>query len=371
MNTTLLLILAVAPPIAFMYFIYWMDRYEPESLRTIMMAMFIGALSIIPAVIIQLVSDPLPLFQIGGLTGAFYESFIQVAPSEEFSKFIFIYLFIRKKPFYNEINDGIVYYGAGAIGFALLENIFYVFDYGFTIGILRAFTSIPIHTFCGVIVGYHVGLARFTDQPKPTNIIIRGLFLAYFTHALFNTLVSAENFIMLLFIPLIITVYLIGYRTLRSGRRLSLSGREAAKNLVLPPAIPFPAIPFPAIPPPAIPFPVMPPPVMPLVIPAPPAIPVVVGPAVRNYRWEEVVTDSDGKKYLPPKREVWKAFLSRTLFVIIGLLWLLAFIGAETPPSERWNLVLGMILITIIPAMLGLLLELSYQRRKRIRIYID
>ena len=356
MNTILLLILAVAPPIAFMYFIYWMDRYEPESLRTIMMAMFIGALSIIPAIIIQLVSDPLPLFQIGGLAGAFYESFIQVAPSEEFSKFIFIYLFIRKKPFYNEINDGIVYYGAGAIGFALLENIFYVFDYGFTTGMLRAFTSIPIHTFCGVIIGYHAGLARFTDQLKPTNIIIRGLFLAYLTHALYNTLVSAENLLMLLFIPLIIAVYFIGYRTLRRGRRLSLAGGEAAKNLVLAPAIP----------PPAIPFPVMPP-----VIPAPPAIPVVVGPAVRNYRWEEVVTDSDGKKYLPPKREVWKAFLSRTLFVIIGLLWLLAFIGAETPPSERWNLVLGMILITIIPFMLGLLLELSYQRRKRIKIYIE
>ncbi len=361
MNTILLLILAIAPPIAFMYFIYWMDRYEPESLRTIMMAMFIGALSIIPAVIIQLVSDPLPLFQIGGLAGAFYESFIQVAPSEEFSKFIFIYLFIRKKPFYNEINDGIVYYGAGAIGFALLENIFYVFDYGFTIGILRAFTSIPLHTFCGVIIGYHAGLARFTDQSKPTNIIIRGLFLAYLTHALYNTLLSAENFLMLLFIPLIIAVYFIGYRTLRRGRWLSLAGRVAAKNLVLPPAIPPPAIP-----PPAIPFPVMP-----LVIPAPPAIPLFVGPAVRNYRWEEVVTDSSGKKYLPPKKEVWKAFLSRTLFAITGLLWLLVFIGAETPPGERWNIVLGMILITIIPFMLGLLLELSYQRRKRIRIYID
>lgn len=335
METTLLLILAIAPPAAFMYFIYWMDRHEPESLKTILAAMVVGALSVIPALLIQLAADPIPLFQIGGLTGAFFESFLLVAPSEEFFKFIFVYLFLRNKQFYDEVNDGIVYYGAGAIGFALLENIFYVLGYGFTTGIMRAFTAIPIHTFCGVIVGYHAGLARFGDQLKPKRLIFRGLFLAYLTHAAYNTFVSAESLLAMLFVPLIIVVYFTGYKILHRGRKISIAGAQVVQGEI------------------------------------PHTAPVAAVPPVINYRLDEIISDLDGRKYLPPKKETWKAFISRILLAITGLLWLLAFIGDEGPPAERGELILGMILITIIPFMVGILFELSYQRRKRIRLYVD
>ncbi|PKM86027.1 MAG: PrsW family intramembrane metalloprotease, partial [Firmicutes bacterium HGW-Firmicutes-12] len=170
MDTIFLLLLAIAPPAALMYLIYWMDRHEPESLKNVILAMVMGAMSIIPAIIIQVSFEAVPIFTLSGLAGRFSESFLLVAPSEELAKFFSVYLFIRKKPFYNNINDGIVYYGAGALGFALLENIFYVFDYGFSTGMLRAFTSIPLHAFCGIIIGYHAGLARFSYQLKPKRL---------------------------------------------------------------------------------------------------------------------------------------------------------------------------------------------------------
>jgi len=336
METLFLLILAVAPPAGFMVFINWMDRHQPQCLKTILVAMGIGALSIIPALIIQIAAEPIPLLQIEGLTGSFFESFLVVAPSEEFSKFIFIYLYLRNKPFYDELNDGIVYYGAGAIGFALLENVFYVLDYGFTTGLLRAFTAIPIHTFCGIIIGYHAGLARFTDQPKPRRIILRGLFLAYLTHATYNTLLSAESLLALLFIPLVIAVYIIGYKVLHRGRQISLIGSQIQT--------PEKVKPF---------------------------TKKLAEPAVINYRLDEVAMESSGRKYLQPKKETWKAYISRTLFIITILLWLLVFVGDESTTVERLELVLGMIIITFIPLMVGFLLEMSYQRRRRVKIYLD
>lgn len=341
METLFLLTIAVAPPLVFMYFIYWMDRHEPQSMRTILTAMFVGVLSVIPALIVQLAFQGIPLFHIGGMVGAFFESFLLVAPSEEFFKFLFVYLYIRKKPFYDEINDGIVYYGAGAIGFALLENIFYVLDFGFTVGMMRAFTSIPIHTFCGIIIGYHAGLARFSNQHKPGKLIRRGLFFAYLTHALFNTFVSAESFLVILFIPLVITVYVLGYKILQAGRQLSVTGEQTTENLALP-AILKPSI-----------------------------RKVITEPPVINYRLEEVTSDHTGKKYLKPKKETWKAILGRILLAFTACLWLLVFIFGEVQPGEIVETILGMILLTFIPFMVGLLLELSYQRRKRVSFAID
>jgi len=193
-----------------MYFIYWMDRHEPESMKTILTAMLVGAWSAIPAVIAYGLLSWIPIFQIGGLTGVLLEQFLLVASFEEFFKFYFIYLFLKNKPFFNSLNNGIVYYGAGAIGFALFENIFYVLDYGFATGILRAFTSIPLHTFCGVMVGFHAGLARFTTRENPQKIILRGLLIAYFTHALYNTLLLTENLLILFIIPLLLAIYIFG-----------------------------------------------------------------------------------------------------------------------------------------------------------------
>lgn len=343
MGTFALLTLAMAPPAALMYFIYWMDRHEPESLKNVIKAMGIGALSTIPAIIIQLSFQGIPLFNLGGLVGGFFDAFLLVAPSEELSKFLFIYLFIKNKPFYDEINDGIVYYGAGALGFALLENVFYVFDYGFSTGILRAFTSIPIHTFCGIIVGYHAGLARFTDQLKPGRLILKGLFLAYLTHALYNTLVSAENLLAILFIPLVAMVYYSGLKLLHRGRQLSIAGGIQMQSEVPAPPLTASAGRFGR----GRPHP------------------------VTNYLPDDVLTDRNGRRYLTPKKEKWKAFISRTLLIVTVLLWLLVFFAGDTPPEYAGELALGMILLTIIPLMIGLLLEFSYQRRKRSKIYID
>ena len=50
-----------------------------------------------------------------------------IAPIEEFVKLLVIFIYVWDNINFNEENDGIVYTGTASIGFALFENILYVF----------------------------------------------------------------------------------------------------------------------------------------------------------------------------------------------------------------------------------------------------
>ena len=57
------------------------------------------------------------------------------------------------------------------MGFAALENILYVFQYGFSTGIIRAFTAVPAHATFGILMGYFMGKAKFSNHRVYYNIL--------------------------------------------------------------------------------------------------------------------------------------------------------------------------------------------------------
>ena len=165
MELLLLLVASLLPGLILLYYIFYMDRNEKEPIGLIIKSVSLGALSTLLAIAVEVAFESLhPIFTDGNktLTSAFVKSFIQIAPIEEFSKLIVVLLFIWKQADFNEENDGIVYVSASAIGFAMFENIFYVLEGGLSIGILRSVTAMPLHCFTGVIMGYYVGLAKFS-----------------------------------------------------------------------------------------------------------------------------------------------------------------------------------------------------------------
>jgi RsiW-degrading membrane proteinase PrsW (M82 family) len=81
---------------------------------------------------------------------------------EEFSKFAFVRFILYRNKNFNEPFDGIVYAVMVSMGFATLENVFYVFNFGYTTGVLRMFTAVPAHATFGILMGYYLGLAKFS-----------------------------------------------------------------------------------------------------------------------------------------------------------------------------------------------------------------
>ena len=161
-----IIVVSTIPAILFLVVILRMDRREPEPLQLVVKVIGLGAVAAIIAALVELGLDRFPAFHAGGLAGAAAASFIQVAPVEELCKLAVVLLFVWKNPNFNEENDGVVYLGASAIGFALLENIAYVVDKGIGTGVLRAFTAIPLHVFTAVVLGLFVGRARFSTGPR-------------------------------------------------------------------------------------------------------------------------------------------------------------------------------------------------------------
>ncbi|HET6487684.1 MAG TPA: PrsW family intramembrane metalloprotease, partial [Spirochaetia bacterium] len=223
MYAVALIAISAAPALAFLLLILRMDRQEPEPLGFVLRILALGAASCMVAAVVERALDLFPLFHAPGFAGHAAVSFVEVAPIEELCKLLVVLLFVWGNPNFNEENDGVVYVGASAIGFALLENVLAVAQHGLGTGLLRAFTSIPLHVFVGVVLGLNVGLARFARTPQRRDLrILWGFLLAWFFHGAYDTFALSGTELVILLLPLLAGLAAIGVAALRRGRLLSL-----------------------------------------------------------------------------------------------------------------------------------------------------
>lgn len=185
MNFFALLSLALAPGIAIAVFIYLKDKHEREPFRLLALSFFYGVLSTIVTLLISLPAQYLLILREDDAAHQFVNAFFKVAFIEEFSKFLFIRFILFPNKHFNEPFDGIVYAVMVGMGFATLENILYVFEYGYTTGILRMFTAVPAHATFAILMGYFLGKAKFSLTKKMYYSFI-GLFVATLFHGAYD-----------------------------------------------------------------------------------------------------------------------------------------------------------------------------------------
>lgn len=334
MPLVILLLIAMIPPVAFLVYVLTRDRFEPEPLSTVIRVFVFGALACFPAAFLESSFSTLKLFNLPGVLGASIHSFFLISPVEEFMKLGVVYLLVWKSRDFNEELDGIIYAGASSIGFALLENVFYVLSLGFATGILRGFTAIPLHTFTGILMGYFIGLAKMSPEAgKRNRLILLGFIAAWFTHGLYDTLALSGNWLVV-FIPLlVIFFFIIGIFLLKRGVRLSAE-RWAGES-----AAPLPSL--------------------------------------SQRTQERLARSDDGRRVIKPQKQTWKAVISRTLFIFLILFWGILlwsiFIPAPegTEPPAVMEILIGGGALSFIPFLLALFLELSYRRNRKPRYLPD
>ena len=223
MHTLLLIAISIAPALAFLVVVMRMDRREPEPVALVARIVGLGAAAGVVAALVEAALDGVPLFHAPGLAGPAAESFLLIAPVEELAKLGVVLLFVWNNANFNEENDGVVYVGASAIGFAVLENIAYVVSHGIGTGILRAFTSVPLHVFAAVIMGLFVGRARFAPAGLVRiRLVAAGFLCAWAAHGMYDTLALSRGALAGLILPLLAGLAAFGIMALRRGRRMSL-----------------------------------------------------------------------------------------------------------------------------------------------------
>ena len=190
-----LLFLAIAPVAVVILYIYFKDKYEKEPIKIVAISFLLGAtVSIILTFTLGYIASSLvPLTDVKSISQQFIKAFFTVALVEEFSKYIIVRFYAQKKNEFNEPFDGIVYAVMVSMGFAALENILYTYQYGFGVGVTRAFTAVPAHATFGVIMGYFMGKAKFSNNSIKLNLL--GLLFATLFHG------SYDFFLFINFIP--------------------------------------------------------------------------------------------------------------------------------------------------------------------------
>ena len=96
----------------------------------------------------------------------FLKQFICIAFVEEGLKLFVLVWVTREHKEFNCLFDGLIYSVFVSLGFAALENVLYVLEYGFGNALLRAFLSVPGHMFFAVMMGYHYSMWHITDKAR-------------------------------------------------------------------------------------------------------------------------------------------------------------------------------------------------------------
>ena len=175
--------LAVAPAALLLKYVLLRDKYKREPMQLIGTTFLLGALGIIPATIIELLL---------GFGNILVTAFFSVAVVEETMKYLAVRVKAYNSSNFNEVMDGIVYGVAAGLGFATVENIFYVLGFGtISTALVRAFMSVPSHAAYGGIMGFYLGMAKpfsLTSKQHERKLILTGLTIAILLHGLYDTI---------------------------------------------------------------------------------------------------------------------------------------------------------------------------------------
>jgi RsiW-degrading membrane proteinase PrsW (M82 family) len=165
----LLIALAVAPGVAVCLFIYSLQRLGKESMRYLVISFLLGAAATLPALAVQLLFEDVrndPWHH--SIWSYLWYAFGVVALSEEGSKFLVLRGYAYPKKVFREPFDGVIYGVMIGMGFATVENIEYIRQFGLETGVSRFFLAIPAHASFAVLMGYPVGRAKFAPSGRRT-----------------------------------------------------------------------------------------------------------------------------------------------------------------------------------------------------------
>ncbi|MFD0827752.1 glutamic-type intramembrane protease PrsW [Neobacillus sp. M.A.Huq-85] len=205
----------IAPGLALLSYFYLKDEYETEPISVVLRTFMYGALLVFPIMFIQHVFETEHLIK-----SEVIDAFLSSSLLEEFFKWFILFYAIYSHVEFDEPFDGIVYGAAASLGFATVENIFYLVANGIEHAVTRALLPVSSHALFGVIMGFYIGKAKFIEGLKMKWIIL-SLLLPFILHGVYDyILLTQENWIYIIF-PFMIFLWWFGLRKVKTAKILS------------------------------------------------------------------------------------------------------------------------------------------------------
>ncbi len=201
------------------WLVFWLkeDRDHPEPLRRVVLVFIAGALMVVLAYILERLWCDNPwlreacvnISKVGdnpliGINGREKVVLILWSATEEILKLFAAYLIVFNHPDFDEPVDAVIYLITAALGFAALENAFFLFNILYQPGAgdhivflltgnLRFLGANILHLVSSAIVGAMIGLSFCLSLSRRLIYAVIGLVTAILLHALFNLLIITSD----------------------------------------------------------------------------------------------------------------------------------------------------------------------------------
>tara|TARA_B100001287_G_C22461631_1_gene425327 strand:- start:36 stop:722 length:687 start_codon:yes stop_codon:yes gene_type:complete len=194
-----LLLATILPSILIILFFVYSDKFK-EPRGEIIKVFIYGILITIPAYFLNTyISDF--FYNNTRVSEGLISSFLTAAPVEEGLKLSVLYYFVYKMKDFNEPIDGIVYGVTVSLGFATLENLYYVYllaDYfettSMALAVIRSFSAVPAHAVFGVFMGYF--FMKYSFIKKGDNLFF-AFVVPFVLHGCYNLFTTSNFFVSL------------------------------------------------------------------------------------------------------------------------------------------------------------------------------
>ncbi len=182
-------LVAFTPGIFWLWFFARRSVYRPGPRRLLVFTFLLGMGSTAPAAALEYIflddswmSDSVELASLAA--GMLFV----VGPVEEVCKFLAVRLLAYRSAFFDEPGDGLAYSAAASLGFASLENLYYVMEFGPAVMLLRAPLSTVAHVIFGSFWGYALGVQVRSGQRRGWQTMA-SIAMGAVAHGLFNVAV--------------------------------------------------------------------------------------------------------------------------------------------------------------------------------------
>lgn len=195
----MLTLLALIPSVVLLVYIYKKDKKEKEPMKLLIGCFILGAIAALPMVIVENIEDEIVvgITTEGSLVYAILDGFIVAGLTEEFFKYIFLKAKTWRSKYFDCMFDGIVYSVFVSLGFATLENLFYVWEGGIGTAILRMLSSVPGHCCFAVYMGYFYSKAKIAEVKGDKALCKKNkkkaLWIPVIIHGIYDCLLMVEE----------------------------------------------------------------------------------------------------------------------------------------------------------------------------------
>jgi protease PrsW len=205
----IVLLLSVLPCALWLWYFSSRSLYKRPARRVLGITFALGALATVPALVLNLAGQSLFINLFGHTERSHILTLLfVVGPVEELLKLLVVYFYAYQRKEFDEPLDGVIFSATAALGFAAVENVFYLARNDPALVLLRGPLSNPGHALFSALWGLSLSKAKAAPNMigERLPIVARGFLMASLLHSIFDLLLLAADRLSVVFFALLLAV---------------------------------------------------------------------------------------------------------------------------------------------------------------------